>query len=619
MADKSLSNSLRIVCETMVILFVVWGLSLQPSYLECAEPVVVSNDSVADSMLDSTGHGRGVSHPRMATRHILIQLRSDTDHTQFLEKAKGQGLHQRGRVYGSNWLTMSIPSGAEPRKAAAAAKRLPGVLNATPDPIVRINDQIPPCDPIYADDDDPSTKDCDPLIEECDPWELVDQWGLFKVEAQSAWNVQLGSPEVVIAILDSGMDLDHDDLWDKIWTNPGESANGNDDDSNGFVDDIHGADFCGDNRGHDNDNVDSQDPDPDIPQGGTWEYDSTPLPWGYGIRFDGDPAVGDALDNNFDGFFDPGVSHGTFVAGVAGAMTNNLSATNPPDCEGMAGAAWHCKMMPVRLINAEGWAYGSDAASAVYYATNMGADVINVSWGMDLNSADSSVMEEIQILVQAIDYAVSQGVIVVAAAGNTATAGLHFPACMSNTIAVGASNWIDERSDFSNFAALGEIPDNGIDDDGNGWVDDVIDVLAPGELIWSTAVLSGYDGLLYMLLGMDWVPGDETYGQADGTSFSTPLLSGYVGLILSQNPGATLSDVREVIRSNAADILDPNGDGSSLQGYDAYSGFGRMRMIVPAKQCGDGNCDSTEDQCNCDVDCGTPSSTETNCTDAVTI
>ncbi|MGD8986263.1 MAG: PKD domain-containing protein, partial [Desulfobacteraceae bacterium] len=141
---------------------------------------------------------------------------------------------------------------------------------------------------------------------------------------------------------------------------------------------------------------------------------------------------------------------------------------------------------------------------------------------------------------------------------------------------------LDLRSEFSNFGAPGEIPDNGIDDDGNGWVDDVLDLLAPGELIWSTAVLSAYDALLYDFIGMlGWEPGDDTYAISDGTSFAAPLVSGYVGLILSENPGATLSQVRDVIRSNAVDILDPHGVGDSLVGYDAYSGFGRMRMVVP--------------------------------------
>jgi subtilisin family serine protease len=149
-------------------------------------------------------------------------------------------------------------------------------------------------------------------------------------------------------------------------------------------------------------------------------------------------------------------------------------------------------------------------------------------------------------------------------------------------IAVGSSNWLDRRSAFSNFAVPTEMPDNGLDDDGNGWADDVLDVVAPGELIWSTAVLSAADALLFEILG---VPGLEagtgTYGVVDGTSFSAPLVSGYVGLILSQNPGATLQQVRQAIRSHARDILDPNASGAELVGYDAYSGFGRLRVVVP--------------------------------------
>jgi subtilisin family serine protease len=161
----------------------------------------------------------------------------------------------------------------------------------------------------------------------------------------------------------------------------------------------------------------------------------------------------------------------------------------------------------------------------------------------------------------------------VAAAGNSGTASVHFPASMRSTIAVGSSDWLDRRSVFSSYAAQAEIPDNGLDDDGNGWIDDVVDVLAPGELIWSTAVLSAYDALLYDFLGLPgFAPGTDTYGAADGTSFSTPLVSGYVGLFLSGNPGATLSQVRQAIRSNARDILAP--------GYDAQSGFGRLRMVV---------------------------------------
>ncbi|MGD8989015.1 MAG: S8 family serine peptidase, partial [Syntrophobacterales bacterium] len=560
-----------IIFAVLVLLFIYPVPGLQSPAVHGAEPMVTPADSADDSESVSLRKGRGVAKvesPRVARKHILVQLRPNAAEDQFLQNAKGRGLHRLGRVYGSNWMIMSIPQGAEPRKAANAARMLQNVMRATPDPIVRINDHIPPLDPMYIYDDNPSTKDCDPLWDICDPWDLVDQWGLFKVEAEGGWSEQTGSPEVVIAILDSGVDLDHDDLLGNIWTNPNEIPNDNiDNDGNGFVDDIHGVDFCGNNIGSLDDDAASQDANPDIPTGGIWVGDSTLYPYGWGIRFAGDPAVGDALDNNMDYVSDPGVTHGTFVAGVAAAMTNN---ENPETgvLEGMAGVCWHCKIMPVRLINAEGWAYGSDAVSAINYAVAKGADVINVSWGIDLSSADDSVMQEIQILEEAINDAVSQGVIVVAAAGNSGTPGLHFPASMPNTIAVGSSNWLGQRSDFSSYAGPGQI----------------LDVIAPGELIWSTAVFSAYDSLLYDLLEMGYFePGTDTYGQADGTSFATPLVSGYVGLILSENPAATLSQVREVIRANAVDILyDPYSLGGPLVGYDPYSGFGEMRMVVPA-------------------------------------
>ena len=475
---------------------------------------------------------------------------------------------------------MAIPAGADPHGAAVAVRGLPGVLRATLDPIVSINDQIPPRDPLYKNDDDPSTKPCDPFVQVCDPLDLVDQWGLFKVDAEGGWRVQRGRPEVVIAILDSGVALDHDDLRAKIWTNPGEiPGNGIDDDGNGIVDDVHGADFVGSNVGALSDVPGSVDGNPDVPTGGAWVLDPAAFP--FGIRFDGDSAVGDGVDNDFDGLVDVGVTHGTMVAGIAAAATD---AINPEtgQFEGMAGACWHCRLMPVRLINAEGWAFGSDAASAIYYAASMGAHVINISWGFDLTSATPADLESLQVIADAIDFATARGVIVVAAAGNSGAAGLHFPAVMRNTIAVGSSNWLDRRSEFSSHAVPGEVPDNGVDDDGNGWVDDVLDVVAPGELIWSTAVLSAYDALLYDSVGIPGVePGTDTYAVADGTSFATPLVSGYVGLILSQNPGATLRQVREVIRTHALDILDPNGTGAGLVGYDAYSGFGRLRMVVP--------------------------------------
>jgi subtilisin family serine protease len=513
---------------------------------------------------------------RIAPRHILVKLAASTDAPAFMLHAKKHGLHKKGRVYGSNWYTFTIPQKANPRAVAAKAQHLPGILMATVDPVVRI-DQIPPRDPLYKDDDDPSIK-CDPFIEICEDLDFVDQWGLFKVEAENAWNITTGSPSVVIAVLDSGLDLDHDDLIGKIWINPGEvKDDGIDNDGNGLVDDYNGADFVGDNVGDPlMDDPSSQDGNPDIPMG-IWDPEIDIF------SFTGDPSVGDGVDNDGDGLPDLGVFHGTAVATLAAAMTDNTSVEIPGEYEGMAGACWNCKVMPVRMVNAEGGGFGSDAAAAIYYATDMGADVLNLSWGFDLDALDVAGEAEVAVITDAINHAVNHGVIVVASSGNSGAEAVHFPAAMANTIAVGSSSWLEQRSVFSSFAPAGEIPDNGLDDDLNGRIDDVVDVVAPGEYVWSGYVYSVFEAQYSYLLGdPDTVPGLDAYEfVSQGTSFSAPLVSGYIGLLLSYHPTATLSQLRQVIRSYAVDILDPEGVGSNLVGYDQYTGFGRLRMVIP--------------------------------------
>ena len=543
---------------------------------------------------------------RVAPQHILVKLDATADVPAFLSHAKKQGLHKQGRVYGSNWYTFSNPAKASPRAVAARVRHFPGALMATIDPVVRI-DQIPPRDPLYRDDDDPSTK-CNPVEEVCDDLDLVDQWGLFKVEAEGAWNITTGSTSVVIAVLDGGVDLDHDDLVGKIWINTGEvEGDGLDNDNNGLVDDYHGADFVGDNPGDPlTDDPSSQDGDPDIPEG-VWE------PAAENFIFTGtftvDPSVGDGLDNDGDGLPDLGVFHGTAVAALAAAMTDNLAVVVPSEYEyeGMAGVCQDCKIMPVRMVNAEGGGFGSDAAAAIYYATDMGADVLNLSWGFDLDNLDATEETEVAILTDAINYAVSHGVIVVASAGNSGGEAVRFPAAMVNTLAVGSSNWLDQRSAFSSYAPAGEIPDNGVDDDGNGRIDDVVDVVAPGEYIWSSYVYSVFEAQYSYLLGdLETEPGLDAYEfVSQGTSFSAPLVSGYIGLLLSQHPDATLEQLRQVLRSYAVDILDPEGVGSNLVGYDQYTGFGRVRMVIPANLPAPGDLDGDGLSDSLEMDIGT--------------
>lgn len=538
-----------------------------------APAVQIPSDTLVPSRSAAPGVIPAVRSPgsRVASGHILVQLEPGTEEAAFLAQARGLGLGRIKQLRGTNWYTLQITSsGVLPRQAAEAARGLPGVLRAAADPILGINDQIPPRDPFYVDDPDPGN-DCDIFEDpDCEAEALLDQWGLFRVGAEGGWLATTGSAETVIAIIDSGVDFDHDDLWANIWTNPGETAgNGIDDDGNGYVDDSHGWDFSGNNVGSPDDDPASEDNNPDITAGGEWVYDPLAIPFGY--RYDGDPAVGDGIDNNLEYYpllytMDVGVFHGTTVAGVVAAMTDNLVPTTGL-YEGFAGTCWHCSLMPLRIINAEGEAFGSDAAEAIYYAVDNGARIINASWGI---APGGATQEELAVLEQAIQYAANNGVVVVAAAGNGGSQGLYFPASMAETIAVGSSSWFDERSEFSSYAS----PAN----------QEILDVVAPGEAIWNAGVLSAYDAwvmndwLLFPEFDWEpWHPGDDVYQGADGTSFAAPLVSGYLGLVISRNPCATPDQVRDILRGNAQDVAGA--------GYDVYTGYGRINMVVPDLEC----------------------------------
>ncbi len=292
---------------------------------------------------------------------------------------------------------------------------------------------------------------------------------LSKLNVEEAWTRTLGRSEVVIAVLDTGVDLTHEDLRAGIWLNRGETGkddqdrdkatNGVDDDGNGFIDDVQGWDFA------ENDNV----PDDD-----------------YG--------------------------HGTHVAGIAAARTNNGIGI-----AGMAGAA---TIMPVDVFKGGIGAY-DDLILALIYATDNGADVINMSLGASSYSRGEEM---------AVDYAWSHGVVVVAAAGNTGRETYHYPAAHEHAIAVAATT---ATGTLAGFSTRGNF----------------VDVAAPGSLVWST-----YRGNSYVAMS--------------GTSMATPHVSGLAALILSINPTLTPDAVRDIIQGSVDDLGTP--------GYDIGFGHGRI-------------------------------------------
>ncbi|WGS52929.1 S8 family serine peptidase [Paraburkholderia sp. D15] len=212
--------------------------------------------------------------------------------------------------------------------------------------------------------------------------------------------------------------------------------------------------------------------------------------------------------------------HGTHVAGIAAALTNNGY--------GIAGVAPNAKVLPVRVMNACGRGYTSDIADGIVWAaggTVSGAPVnanpakvINLSLG-GLGGCETT-------LQNALDFAASRGVTVVAAAGNNATSATNFsPANCRNVISVGGSNRWGSRWVDSNFGPT-------------------VDLAAPGDSIWST-----YNNGTR-------TPGTEGYAFASGTSMSAPAVSGVIALIQSVAPTPlTPAELRTLLTQNVQPFI----------------------------------------------------------------
>ena len=202
--------------------------------------------------------------------------------------------------------------------------------------------------------------------------------------------------------------------------------------------------------------------------------------------------------------------HGTFVAGIVAANTNNGI--------GVAGVTWNGEVMPIKVFSGP-QAFDSDIAVGIHYAADHGAKVINMSLG---GPGDSPLLHE------AVAYAASRNVVVVASAGNTGDNVPQFPAAYPEVLAVGAT---DESGALTDFSSWGD------------WVD----LAAPGFNVIST------------------FPGDS-YAIGAGTSFSAPIVSGVAALVRSEYPNLTASQVGDRLRNSARD--------AGARGRDPYYGWG---------------------------------------------
>lgn len=218
--------------------------------------------------------------------------------------------------------------------------------------------------------------------------------------------------------------------------------------------------------------------------------------------------------------------HGTHVAGTVASATGNGV--------GVAGGCPGCDLIIGRVVR-ETLGTDSDVASAITWAVDQGADVINLSLG---GPGDSNVLRN------AVDDAHDQGVVIVAAAGNAGSRAVTYPAAYPDVIAVAATNSSDERARFSNYG---------------GWVD----VAAPGKNILSTVP---YDA--------------DPYTSFNGTSMASPHVAALAGLLLDAADATTTttptnSEVRSYITESAKDL--------GKRGKDPYHGAGRIRANAALK------------------------------------
>jgi subtilisin family serine protease len=217
------------------------------------------------------------------------------------------------------------------------------------------------------------------------------------------------------------------------------------------------------------------------------------------------------------------VSHGTLVAGLVGATGNNA--------KGVAGPNWGAKILPLQVLGDDGVGYTSEVATAIRYAADQGAKVISLSLGS--SNPD-------QFLRDQISYAIGRGAVVIAAAGNSGCDCMVYPANYQEVVAVGATDQDDNRASFSSYGAN-------------------LDLVAPG----SGTIRTTY-----------WTSTNQTTSYttgANGTSISTPIVSGAAALLLTSKPGLSADEVTYYLKISADNV-------SGMGGADRTNQYGDGRL-----------------------------------------
>lgn len=304
-------------------------------------------------------------------------------------------------------------------------------------------------------------------------------------EARDLYNEIIASPrEVVIAVIDTGVDITHPELKDSVWTNPGEiPGDGIDNDGNGYIDDINGWDF--------------------------YNSDNTVI----------------HLEKDGSGNFTDNDTHGTQVAGIIAAASGNGA--------GISGAA---SFVPVKIMSlkinggADGYGSVSSAIKAINYATEMGADICNMSWG---SSSISSTLDTLEAAMKTSDM------LFVCAAGNTGTDNDLYPVYPAN---IRLPNSISVT--FLN--EVGKLVERTVSADGKSYGSNYgknsVDVATPGTYILTTSPAGGYSA-------------------PSGSSMAAPFVTAIAAMLMSTQENLFPSEIKNLILSSCktapADMVTP--------------------------------------------------------------
>jgi subtilisin family serine protease len=365
----------------------------------------------------------------------------------------------------------------------------------------------------------------DPRIEYAEPNRLLEpaetmpndslfnqQWSLFNnltqgadIGATRAWDITQGNSDVVVAVTDTGIDITHPDLAANIWVNPAEIAdNGIDEDSNGLVDDVNGWNFSDNNKN----------------------------------------VYSDFLTDR----------HGTFVAGIIGAVGNNGI--------GVTGVAWNVKIMPVKFLGGANNTVAGAIKAINYVVTQkkrgINVRVINGSWGPSRPDCSTSFS---QALKDAITSAGNKGILFVSSSGNGICGNNSFGDNLDVTPEYPAA-WSGEIPTHISVTAIGRNDDLLFF---SNYGQKTVGIAAPGdEFVYSTRAGSDYG---------TFFPG--------GTSFAAPHITGIAALLAAHEPALTPAQIKRRIIDTAEPIPSLAGKVEASGRANAYNALRNIPGNLP--------------------------------------